>query len=219
MTKIVWLALALSWGLGTSTQIAAADAVTLAAVPLTPDAERVRITAERDRLEAGFNLENAACYQKFLVSNCLDEVKLRRRDALADLRRQEVTLNALERKAKAAGQIRKTEERSSPENQQQDAEKRAASLKDFQIRMDREKQKNAARAENQSNEPGKSAAEADRIRGQQEKAIERNNKQAAAPEALRKFNERQEKARERRAQHERDASNQTKPVQPLPLPN
>ena len=219
MTKIVWLALALSWGLGTSTQIAAADAVTLAAVPLTPDAERVRITAERDRLEAGFNLENTVCYQKFLVSNCLDGVKFRRRDALADLRRQEVTLNALERKAKAAGQIRKTEERSSPENQQQDAEKRAASLKDFQIRMDREKQKNAAWAENQSNEPGKSAAEADRIRGQQEKAIERNNKQAAAPEALRKFNERQEKARERRAQHERDASNQTKPVQPLPLPN
>ena len=219
MIKIVWLALALSWGLGTSTQIAAADAATPAAVPLIPDAERVRITAERSRLETGFSLENAACYQKFLVSNCLDEVKLRRRSALADLRRQEVTLNALERKAKAAGQVKKTEERSSLENQQQDAEKRAASLKDFQIRMDRDKQKNAVRAENQSNEPGNSAAEADRIRAQQERAIERNNKQAAAPEALRKFNERQEKARERRAQHERDVSNQTKTVQPLPVPN
>ena len=219
MTKIVWLVLALSWVLGANAQAPAANTAMPAAVPMTPDAERVRIAAERARLEAGFNLENTACYQKFMVSNCLDEVKLRRRGALADLRRQEITLNALERKGKAAGQIKKTEEKSSPENQQQDAEKRAAALKDFQIRMDREKQKNASRAESQANEPASSSALAERIRANQEKAVERANKQAASPEALKKFNERQEKARERRAQHERDALNQTQPAQHLPVPN
>lgn len=218
MKKIIWLFLVLSCGFMANAQTANESNSTPAAVPMTPDAERVRINAERTRLETGFNLESAACYKKFLVSNCLDNIKLRRRDALADLRRQEIALNALERKAKAAGQVKKTEERSSPENQQEDAEKRAAALADFQMRMDREKQKNAARAEIQANEPGNSGALAERIRSQQEKVIARNSKQAAAAEELKKFNERQEKAKERRTQHDRDLLNQTKPAQPLPVP-
>lgn len=218
MTKIICLFLVLNCGFAANAQTADALHSTLVAVPMTPDAERARINAERTRLETGFNLETAACYEKFLVSHCLDNIKLRRREALADLRRQEIALNALERKAKAAGQVRKTEEKSSPENQQQDAEKRAAALADFQIRMDREKQKNAARTGTQANEPANSKALAERVRGQQEKAIARNSKQAAVPEELRKFNERQEKAKERQIQRDRDLLNQAKPTQRLPAP-
>ena len=217
MTKITCLFLALSFGFvahaQTDSELYSAPA---AAPPMAPDAERVRINAERTRLETGFNLESAACYKKFLVSNCLNDIKLGRREALADLRRQEIALNALERKTKAAGQIRKTEEKSSAENQQQDAEKRAAALADFQIRMDREKQKNAAHAEAQASGPANSKALAERVRGQQEKAIARSSKQAAAAEELRKFNERQEKVKERRIQRDLDLLNQTKPAQPLP---
>ena len=218
MTKIICLFLVLNCGFMVSAQTVDERDFLPAAQSMTPDAERSRINAQRTRLETGFGLESAACYQKFLVNRCLDDIKLRRRETLADLRRQEIALNALDRQAKAAGQIRKTEEKSSPDNQQQDAEKRAAALADFRVRVNREEQKNAARAEAQASESANSQALAERIKSQQDKAIARNSKQAAAPEELRKFNERQEKAKERRIQRDLDVLSQTKPAQRLPVP-
>ena len=69
------------------------------------DAERLRISKERAVLEAGFHREDVACYQKFMVNNCLDEVKIRRQEALTDLRRQEISIDDQERKAKGAEQL------------------------------------------------------------------------------------------------------------------
>ena len=218
MTKIICLFLILNYGFVASAQTADERYFAPAAQPMTPDAERLRINAQRTRLETGFSLESAACYQKFLVSHCLDDIKLRRRETLADLRRQEIALNALDRKAKGAEQVKKTEEKSSPEKQQQDAEKRATALKDVQTRMDRDKQKNADRAEARSSEQTNKEALAKRIKGNQDKAVVRDSKQAAAAEEVKKFNERQEKAKERRVQHDRDQLNQTNPAQPLPVP-
>lgn len=218
MTKIIFLFLCVTWSLAANSEASGVDSSSVPAVSITPDVERVRINAERATLEAGFNLENIACYKKFLVNNCLDEIKLRRRGALADLRRQEIALNALDRKAKGAEQVKKTEEKSSPEKQQQDAEKRATALKDVQTRMDRDKQKNADRAEARSSEQTNKEALAKRIKGNQDKAVVRDSKQAAAAEEVKKFNERQEKAKERRVQHDRDQLNQTNPAQPLPVP-
>lgn len=218
MTKIIFLFLCVTWSLAANSEASGVDNSSVPAVSITPDVERVRINAERATLEAGFNLENVACHKKFLVNNCLDEIKLRRRGALADLRRQEIALNALDRKAKGAEQVKKTEEKSSPEKQQQDAEKRATALKDVQTRMDRDKQKNADRAEARSSEQTNKEALAKRIKGNQDKAVVRDSKQAAAAEEVKKFNERQEKAKERRVQHDRDQLNQTNPAQPLPVP-
>ena len=218
MIKILFLLLCVSCSFATNAQTSSTGSSPAAPAPMTPDAERVRIAAERGALEGGFNLEAATCYKKILVNMCLDEIKPRRRDALADLRRQEIALNAMERKAKGADQVKKTEEKSSPENQRQDAEKRADALKDFQARIDREKQKKADRAAAQSGEQANSAALAKRIQDNQDKATVRNSKQAAATEEVKKFNERQESAKERQAQHDRDKSNQSKPAQSLPLP-
>ena len=163
--------------------------------------------------------ESSACYKKFLVNQCLDDIKPRRRDALADLKRQEVSLDAQERKARGAEQIRKTEEKASPENQQEAATRRADSLKDFRARMDREKQKNADRATTQANEKTSSDAAVNRAKNSQEKAGGRAEKRAASAEEVRKFTERQEKAKERQARHDHDKLNETKPPSaPLPLP-
>lgn len=184
-----------------------------------PDAERMRISAERTRLEAGFTNENAACYKTFFVNNCLDEVKNRQRDALADLRRQEVLLNEQDRKSKAAEQVRKTEEKSSPEKQQQDADKRATALKNFQSREEREKQKNADRVTTQANEKTYSEAAANRLKNNQNKASARSDKQAAAAEKVKQLNERQQKAKERQDRHARDELARSKtPSKPLPVP-
>lgn len=183
------------------------------------DAERLRISVDRSRLEAAFAIEDTACYKRFLVNNCLDEVKVRRRDALADLRRQEIVLNDEARKAKAAEQLQKIEDKSSPEKLQQEADKRAQAVKDFEDRMARDKQKNADREVLQAGEKAKSDAAAGRIKSNQDKAAGRAAKQTLEAEELRKYNQRLKQARERQARYAREKASQTKaPAQPLPTP-
>lgn len=219
MKKIIVLLLAAVWSFLAQAQTASTATAPGGATQMSSEAERARIGTERTRLEAGFTAEDTACYKKFMVNNCLDEVKVRRREAMADLRRQENSLNEQERKARGADQIQKTEDKASPEKQQEAADRRAAALKDFDDRMEREKQKNAGRVTTQSNEKANSDATAGRIKGSQDKASGRVSKQAATAEEVKKFNERQEKAKERQARHDRDQLNQTKPpAKSLPQP-
>lgn len=183
------------------------------------DTESLRISTERSRLEAAFAVENTACYKRFLVNNCLDEVKARRRDVLADLRRQEIVLNDEARKTKAGEQLRKTEAKSAPEKVQQEAEKRAQAVKDIDDRTVRDKQKTADRQVLQAGEKAKSDATASRIKSNQDKDAGRTAKQAAAAEELRKYNERQAQAKDRQARYDRDKASQSKaPANPLPVP-
>jgi len=154
-----------------------------------------------------------------LVNNCLDEVKVRRRDALADLRRQEIVLNDDARKAKAAEQLQKTDDKSSPEKLQQEADKRAQAVKDFEDRMARDRQKNADRETLQAGEKAKSDAAAGRIKSNQDKATARAAKQPLQAEERKKYNERVEQAKDRQARYAREKASQTKaPAQPLPVP-
>jgi colicin import membrane protein len=182
-------------------------------------AERSRISLEKARLEEGFQSEDRACYKKFLVNKCLDEVNGRRRNVMADLKRQETSLNEQERKAKAADQIFRTEQKSSLEKQHE-----AASLKDFAERMERDKQKNADRAKAQGNEKANSAAAAGRVRDSQKKVSAKTEKQTAEADEARKFAERQDQGKERRERHnreklDREAANKDKPPsKPLPVP-
>ena len=181
------------------------------------DAARVRINAERSRLEATFALEDTACYKRFLVNNCLDEAKVRHRDALGDLRRQEIVLNDESRKAKAAEQLQKIEDKSSPEQLQLEADKKAQAVKDFADRMARDKQKNVDYTTLQAGEKANAEASASRAKSNQDKQARTASKQAAETEELRKYNERQAQSKERQARNARDKASQTKaPAQPLP---
>ena len=183
------------------------------------DAERERISAERARLEAGFLTEDVACYKKFAVNSCLRDVNARRREAMAGLRRQEILLNDEERRIKGAEQIRKTEEKSSAEKQQEAADRRAKAFEDYQSRLEREKEKQQNRADTQAGEKASSEAQADKLGNKQKKARARADREAAAAEGTQKFNERQKEARERRAQHESEQLKRTKPpAKSLPLP-
>ncbi len=183
------------------------------------DAERERISAERVKLEAGFLTEDAACYKKFAVNSCLRDVNVRRREAMAGLRRQEILLNDEERRVKGAEQIRKTEEKSSAEKQQEAADRRSKAVEDYQSRLEREKEKQQSRADTRAGEKASSEAHADKLGNKQEKARARADREATAAEGAQKFNERQKEARERRAQHESEQLKRTKPpAKSLPLP-
>ncbi|WP_367846779.1 hypothetical protein [Rhodoferax sp. WC2427] len=73
-------------------------------------AEHARIDAERQRIEKRFAYEEAACFQKFAVNDCRDASRARRRADMADLRRQEISLNDAERKRKGAEQLQRMEQ-------------------------------------------------------------------------------------------------------------
>ena len=75
--------------------------------------ERHRIQADRAREVVHYGQEEAACYARFAVTDCLGQVRVRRRAALDHLRRQEILLNDAERKRKALEQIERIKEKSS----------------------------------------------------------------------------------------------------------
>jgi colicin import membrane protein len=183
------------------------------------NAGRTRIADERTRLEAGFLAEDTACYKRFAVNKCLAEVNSRRREAMADLRRQEISLNDEERKMKGAEQLRKTEEKASLEKQQEAAERRAKAARDYQERVEKDRQKQEDRGTAKANEKSNADASADRLRASQQKAQGRTDKQSAAAEEARKYAEHQKEANERRAQHEADKLKRVKPPsKSLPVP-
>ena len=189
-----------------------------AAAPANPDAERTRIAAERARLESGFLTEDAACYQRFFVNSCLDDVNVRRRKAVATLRTQEVLLNEQERKLKGAEQIRRIEEKASTENQQRDADQRAKAASDNQSRVDGQKEKQQSRTKAQAAEQSNSDARAGRLQANRKKQQARTDKQAAEAAETARYEARQKEAEERRAQNAREQLQRAKPAaKPLPL--
>lgn len=84
----------------------------LQTAPWQAQDERLRIQNARRQVQAEAEQANAACYQKFAVSDCLRAVRAKNRPVLDALRRQEIILNDLERQAKAIEALRKIEEKS-----------------------------------------------------------------------------------------------------------
>lgn len=182
-------------------------------------AERARINAERASLMAGFLAEDVACYQKFAVNNCLDRVNVKRREAMANLRSQEILLNDQERRVKGAAQLRKLDEKSSPEKQQDAEASRVKALADDQSRVVREEQKGDEQQKTLSGEKAAKQASAERLRNNQRKKQARVDKQSGDAEAAEKFNARQKEAQSRRAEHDSYRAKAAKPAaNSLPLP-
>ncbi len=182
-------------------------------------AERTRVFAERAAQEAKFDTLEAACYKKFFVNNCLNELAPQRRDIMKDLKNREVALDARERQIKAAEQIRKTEEKSSIEALQQAAERRAKALEDTRAREEQSRLKAEDRVDLKANEGVSAAEAAKRATGSQEKAQSRGQKQAASAEEMQKFKDKQQEVAERKATREKRLLEQKKPAAaPLPDP-
>ncbi len=192
---------------------------TVVATPLAPQAERTRIAAERSELEAELSVAEADCYNRFFVNDCLQKVKSKRDAAMGALKRQEVILNAQERKAKGAEQIRKTDEKSSLESVQRGVDKRNAAVEELRTRVERDRQKIDDRAAVKASEQANREAAAQRLERNQEKAAARSARQVQATEAVNKSNERLQQAKERRLRYERAMLERTKPQSnPLPVP-
>jgi colicin import membrane protein len=181
--------------------------------------QRARIASERGQVEAEFNARQRQCYLKFAVNDCLNAAKSLRREKLADLRRQEISLNDAERKRKAAERSSSLEERSSPEKLQAEAQRRekaAAQENDRKVRA----------AEKATRRPGDEvpAAKADDRRKSAEEAARRKAEaqQQKASEARRnaiRYQQRlQEAQAHKQAVEKQLADKKEPPAKPLPTP-
>ena len=181
-------------------------------------AERTRVLAEKMVVETRFDALEAACYKKFFVNNCLNDLAPQRREVMKDLKGRELVLNEQERKLKAVEQLRKTEEKSSLEALQQAAERRAKALEDTRAREEQSRQKGQNRLELQTNEGVSAADAAKRVTSSQDKAQSRIEKQTTSAGELQKFKDKQQEVAERKAIREKRLLEQKKPVAaPLPV--
>lgn len=172
-------------------------------------AERERIKAERAAVQATFAQEEKACYARFAVNQCVDRAKSRRNEALADLRRQELSLNESDRKRKAAERLSEIDGRSAPEKQQAASERRAKALAEQKEREDRVARKKAER-EAQLREPKREESKADAPRTQEPGEAVRNR--LAYEERVRDTEARKARIQDRAAQRKKPAASD------LPLP-
>ena len=76
--------------------------------------QREWIARTRSAYDAQFKQQEIACYQRFAVNDCLLDSRRTQREVMADLRRQEMLLNDVQRKRLAAQQLLRTDEKLSP---------------------------------------------------------------------------------------------------------
>lgn len=165
-------------------------AATTFSQPLDSEGERSRIQTDRTRAEALFEKQEAACYARFAVTDCLREVRRRRREALDDLRRQEVSLNDAERKRKAQEQIERIEEKSSVQRMEEDAANRLQAREEQQRRQERANQKAAAAVNAKPGQPAGNSAQKTVGQGRTAEDIAKEQKQ---------YNDKLKEAQEHRA--------------------
>lgn len=177
-----------------------AAGLALPAAAQQPDdaAERQRITAERARIEAEFEQDHKACYQKFAVNDCISDARAKRREQMADLRRQELVLNDAERRRRAAERLEEIEKKT--------AEKRAAT---------------ASAPAPAASAPAPAAAASAPASAPRAARAPREPKQPRQLDTgtnARRYNERLEEAEQHKGEVRKRAAERSKDVRPLPVP-
>ena len=183
------------------------------AEPLEPDevARRLaEVEVERSDLVARQTVEEAACYQRFVVTRCLLDVRDHYRPMLNALKRRDVATREGDRaRIEEARQVRVEEQRQQSLADQQRARERAATAVPQARRQSDLDQRNAER---EAAAPANAArAQSSRSSAQQahDNAVaEQARRAASAPGERSAYEERQRAAAERRAAQARRAAEQ-----------
>jgi colicin import membrane protein len=189
-------------------------------------AERERINQERRRVSAEHSAAKVDCYQKFRVNDCLSQARTTHNSQQADLKRQEISLNDLQRKRRGAEQLRKVEAKTSPERQEEIAQQRGKGLAAEATRQQRQSERAApvAKATKGPKTVGKapqasSSNAVEKQARQKSKAAESQDRIAAAARAKVQSEERQKDAAAHAASVQaRQNKNKKPPAATLPMP-
>ncbi|MGE0497290.1 MAG: hypothetical protein AB7I35_02070 [Ramlibacter sp.] len=181
--------------------------------PAGADAERSRIAAERAAANTLYERDAVACHARFAVNDCLNEARARRREALADLRRQEISLNDAQRRRKGAAQQQRIDEKATQLSQRQVSDARSQSQKSREARELRALKKVDRHA---GPPPADAVAPDDGVRQAEQEAA----RQQRAADAKAQARKQQDHVREALARKERVLKRQREEKKPLarPLP-
>lgn len=178
----------------------AANASTQASTAPNDAAERARIQQNRADAETAYAAEKKACYQRFAVSGCLAQARDLRSSRFADLKRQEVSLNDMQRKRLGVEQLQRSEDKTSPEQQQAVSERRGQALVVNERRKERLEQQSADRHANAQAAQSRQKDTTGRTAQANSKAAAHQARMARAAQ-----NEARYEARQRQAQVRRNA--------------
>lgn len=89
------------------------------------DAERQHIASERQQVEQRFSQAQSACYRKFAVQDCLNEVRRERRRAVDGLHKREAALHDIERQRRGTAATERLEEKPRRAEKAEDQRERA----------------------------------------------------------------------------------------------
>jgi hypothetical protein len=217
-------------------KIAIALLMTLASLPLWAqsnaatgnvnlDAERRRLSDEREAIEARFLKERTACYKKFAVEDCLAESRARRRTETDRIKRQETAINDIERQRRGSAELDKLDQKSATPRTQDTPEKQEQSRKEQQEREQRA-------ADHATSRAATAAETAERQRQFEQKQKDHADEmakaaklKAEAPAAVSRYESKQQRALEHRQSRERQNASRDKPrgaplppAPPAPLP-
>lgn len=192
------------------------------ALPLEPEVVSqlsAEIGTERVRITALKSAEEAACYQRFAVTDCLLEVRARYRPQLSELNHRDIDVRAGDRERhELERQARMEEQRVTSLRDEERAQQRADSNATGKRQAEAD-QRNAERA---AAAPGNAArAQANRSsaeQSQQKALADQAQRAAAAPGEREQYEAKQKAAAERRADQARRAAEKKDkpPAQPLP---
>jgi colicin import membrane protein len=199
---------------------------------IAEQAERLRIGQERAAQIARYEQQRRDCYQKFVVTSCLNEARDENNAKLRDLKRQEVALDDVARKRASANRLKSIEERNSPQAQLKQAQNRGRALQKSAEREQAQQEKKQkqeeklAAATSPASVPaaaGKpSAVPTRKARVQQPKKLPPGQRPGDAEKielAKQQAAQREKQALERRAkQQQTEATRKKPPSAPLPIP-
>ncbi len=106
---------------------------------------RERIRVQRAAVDAEFAKAQQACLMRFAVTDCERHAKRERRAAMDLLRREELTLNDLDRQANATAAINRLTDNLSPEKQRAAEVQRLQAAQEFKTRQQMSDEKQAAK--------------------------------------------------------------------------
>ena len=180
-------------------------------------AERARLKEERSVVDRRAKQEQVACYQKFAVEDCLRESRRQRRTLDDDLKRQEAAINDIDRKRRAAAQLKRLDK--APPRPQDDPEKRQQS----QQSQENREQRAAEHARTRAEAAAKSEANRRDFEAKQRSNAAEQAKaakmRAEAPQERERYERKVEQAEEHRVARERRNAARSKPRSaPLPTP-
>lgn len=176
------------------------------------EGELSRIQANRAQQETQYQKEEAICYGKFAVTDCLHAVRARRRESFELLRKQEVALRQAQRQFKAAQQLERLKEKSAEDRSAQNAANR---LEAMQAQKAREE-----RLEIASQKARTQLQQTSNVSQDRKKTHYQGRSEADRAQERKQFQEKQDQAREQRAKREKTrlekSGTKAKPLPPAP---